>query len=76
MPPNDLANTTASATEYQQLRLACLFCGGEAILRGRWHNATVLCTVCGMKSSAKLYREQIEQWQENVCRCLVQGRTP
>lgn len=35
----------------------------------------VVCTVCGLESSAKEYREQIEAWQEEVCHALTNDAT-
>ena len=53
--------------ENYELNLNCIFCEGRAEIIGKWANAKVTCRECGMESSIKLYNEQIEKWQEDIC---------
>jgi transcription elongation factor Elf1 len=56
---------TKSIDQLEQ-KLECIFCGAFVILKGRWHNGRAVCTECGQETDIKIYREQIESWQEKI----------
>lgn len=48
--------------------LTCIFCGGPAKIKGKCAGAKVTCARCGMSVDPEKYRDQIQNWQEAVCK--------
>jgi len=44
--------------------LKCKYCGGKAIIKGKWVNAVVECLDCGIVRPAKEYEEEIEKLKD------------